>query len=83
MSPEKIKGYRHLPAFLLLALAHGPGHGAAASRHHSRSLAGNGRRQNETASARNMRPNASSNEKRRPEASLPDAVNLWPPRRPI
>jgi len=29
MPPEKIKGYRHLPAFLLLALAHGPGHGAA------------------------------------------------------
>jgi DNA-binding PadR family transcriptional regulator len=29
MPPEKTKGYRHLPAFLLLALAHGPGHGAA------------------------------------------------------
>ncbi len=29
MASDKIKGYRHLPAFLLLALAHGPGHGAA------------------------------------------------------
>ncbi|WP_027184061.1 helix-turn-helix transcriptional regulator [Desulfovibrio inopinatus] len=29
MSPKKRKGYRHLPAFLLLAVAHGPGHGAA------------------------------------------------------
>lgn len=29
MSPEKRKASRHLPAFLLLALAHGPGHGAA------------------------------------------------------
>jgi PadR family transcriptional regulator, regulatory protein PadR len=29
MSPEKIKGYRHLPAFILLALAQAPGHGAA------------------------------------------------------
>ena len=29
MPPEKTKGYRHLPAFLLLALGHGPGHGAA------------------------------------------------------
>lgn len=29
MPPGKIKGYRHLPAFLLLTLAHGPGHGAA------------------------------------------------------
>jgi DNA-binding PadR family transcriptional regulator len=29
MFPEKPKGYRHLPAFLLLTLAHGPGHGAA------------------------------------------------------
>jgi PadR family transcriptional regulator, regulatory protein PadR len=29
MAPGKNKGYRHLPAFLLLALAHGPGHGAA------------------------------------------------------
>jgi len=29
MTTEKTKGYRHLPAFLLLALAHGPGHGAA------------------------------------------------------
>jgi DNA-binding PadR family transcriptional regulator len=28
MSPEKIKGYRHLPAFILLALAQAPGHGA-------------------------------------------------------
>lgn len=31
MVSDKIKGYRHLPAFLLLALAHGPGHGAALS----------------------------------------------------
>ncbi|EFL52530.1 transcriptional regulator, PadR-like family [Solidesulfovibrio fructosivorans JJ]] len=29
MATEKTKGYRHLHAFLLLALAHGPGHGAA------------------------------------------------------
>jgi len=29
MAPDKIKGYRHLPAFLLLALAQAPGHGAA------------------------------------------------------
>ncbi len=29
MTPKKIKGYRHLPAFLLLTLAHGPGHGGA------------------------------------------------------
>lgn len=29
MSIDKIKGYRHLPAFLLLALAQAPGHGAA------------------------------------------------------
>lgn len=29
MPPEKNNGYRHLPAFLLLTLAHGPGHGAA------------------------------------------------------
>lgn len=29
MAADKIKGYRHLPAFLLLALAQAPGHGAA------------------------------------------------------
>jgi len=29
MTPEKIKGYRHLPAFILLTLAQSPGHGAA------------------------------------------------------
>ena len=29
MVSEKNKGYRHMPAFLLLALAHGPGHGGA------------------------------------------------------
>jgi PadR family transcriptional regulator, regulatory protein PadR len=29
MLPEKIKGYRHLPAFLLLTVAQAPGHGAA------------------------------------------------------
>lgn len=29
MSPEKIKGYRHLPAFILLTVAQGPSHGAA------------------------------------------------------
>jgi len=29
MSPEKIKGYRHLPAFVLLALAQEPAYGAA------------------------------------------------------
>ena len=29
MTPDKIKGYRHLPAFILLTLAQGPGYGAA------------------------------------------------------
>jgi DNA-binding PadR family transcriptional regulator len=29
MASEKIKGYRHLPAFILLTLAQAPGHGAA------------------------------------------------------
>lgn len=29
MTPDKIKGYRHLPAFILLTLAQGPAHGAA------------------------------------------------------
>jgi PadR family transcriptional regulator, regulatory protein PadR len=29
MPPEKIKGYRHLPAFILLTVAQGPSHGAA------------------------------------------------------
>lgn len=29
MTPEKIKGYRHLPAFILLTLGQGPAHGAA------------------------------------------------------
>lgn len=29
MKSNKTKGYRHIPAFILLALAHEPGHGAA------------------------------------------------------
>ena len=29
MKPDKVKGYRHLPAFILLALARDIGHGAA------------------------------------------------------
>lgn len=29
MEPKKLKGYRHLPAFVLLAVAREPGHGAA------------------------------------------------------
>ena len=29
MEPTKLKGYRHLPAFILLTLADAPGHGAA------------------------------------------------------